>query len=239
MYVVDEYNWLERARQDDRPVHRVHLDAFYMDQYEVTNADYYQFTQATGRKGPYHWMGGRPSKPQLKLPVVNVDYDDARSYCSWVGKRLPTEAEWERGARGGLEKMMYSWGNDIGGPQVEVDADAVPEPKAPAPKTAKRAHYGFPDGPAPVGSYPKNGFGLYDMTGNVWEWTGDFSDREYYSLSPHDNPKGPESGTFRVIRGGSWADGDVRRQLTVNYRNFTDDFVKTTTLGFRCVKSAN
>lgn len=233
-FQYDEFNYLERARRDDRPEHRVRLNAYYIDKYEVMNEHYSEFAEATGRKKPFHWIGGKPSETEMKLPVTNVDYDDAQSYCAWAGKRLPTEAEWERAARGDLERAMYSWGNDLGSAKP---ANGSGSTKPEDGKVTKKAHYGSPNGPAPVGSYPPNGFGLYDMTGNVWEWVSDWYEREYYSVSPRENPKGPEIGTYRVVRGGGWSDQDLHRQLAVYYRNYTDDFVKTSTIGFRCAKS--
>ena len=179
------------------------LPAYWMDQYEVTNENYARFAEATGRRKPFHWIGGKIPPGQEKFPVYNVTWDDAVAYCTFLGKRLPTVAEWERAARGGVEKTMFPWGNELeaqgrrqagGGEQSE----SRQEP-------AKRARYGYPNGAVPVGSYAPNGFGLYDVVGNVWEWVSDWYEQYYYSVSPEKNPQGPDTGLYRVIRGGGWS----------------------------------
>jgi iron(II)-dependent oxidoreductase len=218
MWLIDELGMHLRPRLDDQPAHLIHIDSFFVDKYEVTNADYAKFTDATGHRKPFHWAGGKIPQAQERLPVYNVSWDDADAYCKFAGKRLPTEAEWERAARGGVEKTLYPWGNQLRNRQ---------EPK--------RAHYAFPNGPAAVGSYPPNGFGVYDATGNVWEWVGDWYSHSYYSVTPETNPKGPESGEYRVIRGGAWADND-ERILSLHYRNFTNPSHRTATVGFRCAQ---
>lgn len=250
-WLLDEISWLERDRMDDRPAHLVYTDPYYVDKFEVTNEDYVKFVDATRRKPPHHWRKSRPSEIQLKKPVYNVTWDDAAAYCSWAGKRLPTEAEWERAARGGVEKSLYPWGDQLaagrggrGGPPAPAATAtaATPGAAAEAPptrdETGKKAHYGFPNGPADVGSYPPNGFGLHDMTGNVWEWTSDLYQRNYYSISPEKNPTGPSTGTYRVLRGAAWSDSDDR-MLGLHYRNYADPNVKAPTIGFRCAKSVN
>ena len=223
LWMPDELSWVERDRLDDRPSHLVYVDAFFLDKFEVTNEDYAVFVADTKRAAPYHWKGGKPSEAQLKKPVYNVNYADAANYCTWAGKRLPTEAEWERAARGNREKTLYPWGDDLG-----ARGRGAP-PAAPQ----KLAHYGFPNGPAAVGSYPPNDFGLHDMVGNVWEWVADWYERNYYSRSPDKNPQGPASGAYRVVRGSSWSDND-ERMLGVHYRNYVEPDVRTPTIGFRC-----
>jgi formylglycine-generating enzyme required for sulfatase activity len=109
VWLPDEISWVERDRMDDRPAHLVYLDAYFIDKLEVTNEDYLKFVEATKRTRPHHWKQGLPSQAQLKKPVYNVSYEDAAGYCSWAGKRLPTEAEWERASRGGEEKKLYPW----------------------------------------------------------------------------------------------------------------------------------
>ena len=110
--VVDSINIRPRDSYDDVPATNIYLDAFYIDKYEVTNADYAKFLAAKGGKAPWHWAQGKIPKGEDKYPVVNVNWFEATDYCKWVGKRLPTEAEWEKAARGGLEGKIYSWGDD-------------------------------------------------------------------------------------------------------------------------------
>ncbi|MEZ5400642.1 MAG: SUMF1/EgtB/PvdO family nonheme iron enzyme [Bryobacteraceae bacterium] len=201
---------------DDRPVHTVALDAFRLDRTEVTNAAYAKFLAAQpDRKAPYHWVNGAAPAGEESFPVYNVDWEEANAYCAWAGKRLPTEAEWERAARGGKEGLSYPWGDK---------ADA------------KLARYGTAAGPAPVAQHPPNDFGLFDMSGGVSEWCNDWFAREYYRSSPAANPKGPESGTYKVIRGGAWSDSGPR--VTVFFRNWVRTNQKTPNLGFRCAKDS-
>jgi len=199
---------------DDRPAHPVWLDAYWMDKTEVTNAQYARFAKATSRKVPYHWLGGRVPDGQDRFPVYNVDWDDANAYCAWAGKRLPTEAEWERAARGGREGLNFPNGDKL---------------------DAKQARYGVQTGPGPVGEFPPNDFGLFDMAGSVAEWCADWFAREYYASSERRNPKGPASGKYRVIRGGAWSDPPPR--VTVFFRNWVRPNQKTPNLGFRCARS--
>jgi sulfatase modifying factor 1 len=206
------------GEDSEKPVHTVYLNDFYMDIYEVTNAQYRRFVQATGHREPegYGHVNGKWQSVGFKpwsdsnfsgdnQPVVCVSWEDAKAYCDWAGKRLPTEAEWEKAARGGLTGKKYIWG------------DAWPPPRGAgnfADKTAKTVFSdwsiieGYDDGyvyPAPVGSFDPNGYGLYDMAGNVWEWCADWYDLGYYAKSPKENPTGPSYGKYRVLRGGSWS----------------------------------
>ncbi|MBI1790719.1 MAG: formylglycine-generating enzyme family protein [Acidobacteria bacterium] len=194
---------------DDRPDHKVWLDAFFIDKTEVTQGQYAKFLAATGRKPPYHWS----RRPADDYPIYNVDWEDARAYCAWAGKRLPSEAEWERAARGGQEGRDYPWGDK---------ADS------------KMARYNVETGPGAVAQYPPNGFGISDMAGSVSEWTADWFEREYYRSSPAKNPAGPEAGEYKAIRGGGWPDSAER--ITVFFRNWVRPNQKTPNLGFRCVK---
>jgi formylglycine-generating enzyme required for sulfatase activity len=186
----------------EKPVHTVYLNAFYIDKYEVTNAQYKKFVKATGHKGPegYSYVNGNwqngfkpwtdPNFNGDDQPVGCVSWKDAKAYAKWARKRLPTEAEWEKAARGGLVGKKYSWGNTL---------------------THDAANYGGTGGKdkweytSPVGSFSPNGYGLYDMAGNVWEWCADRYDSNYYANSPKSNPKGPIWGSYRVYRGGGWA----------------------------------
>jgi formylglycine-generating enzyme required for sulfatase activity len=230
-FIMHEIGWLQRDRLDDEPAHKIHIDSFYIDKYEVSNEEYKRFADETKRETPWHWPHGNFTKGEERIPVTNVDWDDAGAYCKWAGKRLPSEAEWEKAARGGLDRQMFPWGNE-GVRMRTVAAGQKPTP------TGKHANTNYPAGPLPIGSYPPNGYGLFDMAGNVWEWTNDWYTRDYYSFSPRKNPHGPETGTYRVIRGGGWSDSVDEQTLMNNYRNYTYPNTKTFTIGFRCVKKA-
>src|SRR5262245_39317406 len=217
MTLIDELGMLARARMDDLPSHVVYVDQFLIDKYEVSNADYHRFVEATGHRKPYHWISGKVPAGEDKFPVYNVSWDDSVGYCSWVGKRLPTETEWEKAARGGTDRLRYPWGDQL------------------APGGKKSAHYGWPEGPVAVGSFPPNGYGIYDTVGNIAEWVNDWYAQNYYSISADRNPKGPANGMYRVVRGNAW-NGDDERHLAVNYRNFADPSTRTVTIGFRCAR---
>ena len=232
LWLVDEIGWQARDRMDDRPVHLVHLNAFYIDKNEVSNKDYARFVTETGHRRPFHWPKTDISTQRPKLPVYNVSWKDAAAYCSWADKRLPTEAEWEKAARGGYEKMAQPWGNGLqpeNKPYSYYSSSSETTPE-------KMAHYGYPEGPTEVSSFPPNGYGLYDVIGNVWEWVADSYELHYYSISPRKNPKGPHGAPYKVYRGGSWSDRD-ERLLSVFYRNFTDPNTRASTIGFRCAQS--
>lgn len=192
------------------PVHTVYTDAFYIDKYEVTVALYLEFMKATDYGEPEYWRDLRFNI--AKQPVIGVSWHEANAYCKWAGKRLPTEAEWEKAARGGLVGKIYPWGSKW---------------------DASRANNG--SNTRPVGSFAPNDYGLYDMIGNVWEWCADWYDSDYYSSSPWRNPTGPSSGTDRVMRGGGIG-GGYTFALSVAHRG---NGVPTATgwgLGFRCVQ---
>lgn len=195
---------------DDVPAHKVTISAFQIDRHEVTNGEYKLFVDKTHHDPPYHWANGHPAPDR---PVYNVDWDDAHSYCAWQGERLPTEAEWERAARGGKDAMDYPWGDQA-------------DPKL--------ARFNVATGPGPVAKFPPNGFGVFDMAGNVSEWTADWFDRSYYQASPAVDPKGPATGEYKVIRGGAWSDSGKR--ITVFFRNWVRPNQKTPNIGFRCAK---
>ena len=206
---------------DDGPLHTVHVDAFYMDRIEVTNAQYLKFCEDTGQKLPEFWgLVKYHSGPDFpNHPVVGVSWYDATKYAEWCGKRLPTEAEWEYAARGGLTGNKYTNGDAI---------------------DSTLANYNWKGrtggGTVPVGSYPPNGFGLNDMTGNVVEWVDDLYSDYYYSASPDSNPQGPEKGKFRVIRGGGWHSGPYCNQ--VHFRNALPSGWVDINVGFRCVSDS-
>ena len=222
-FLVDAVGWFERDRQDDFPAHRVFLDTFSIDKTEVTNEAYARYLDAKGGKAPWHWPHGKIPKDEEKFPVYNVDWNDAAGYCAWAGKRLPTEAEWGKAARGGLDRKKFTWGDG----EESTGARGSLRVKASANFSST--------GAMEVGKYPPNGYGLFDMAGNVWEWTNDWYERNYYSISPLKNPKGPEKGMYKVFRGGGWNDAD-ERNLMPSFRNYTDPLEKSITIGFRCAK---
>jgi eukaryotic-like serine/threonine-protein kinase len=208
-----EYN---DADSDEQPEHRVWLDAFWIYQTEVTNAMYRQCVEEDACQLP-----GDTTKYQdadyADHPVVRLSWYDADAYCQWSGGQLPTEAQWEKAARG-TDGRKYPWGNES--------------------LTCSLANYsGCIDGTAPVGSYDAgvSPYGALDMAGNVWEWVADWYDISYYSRSPYENPAGPTDGNFRVIRGGSWFADD--RYLRVSFRlRYYPDF-SVNYFGFRCLLS--
>ena len=179
----------EAGQDNERPVHRVWVDAFQLGACQVTNTDYARFLRATGKLPPPFWDDPNFNHPQQ--PVVGLSWFEAHEYCSWLATssnrayRLPTEAEWERAARGGVESALFPWG------------DAPPESLA---NYATR----WETAPEPVGHSESNAFGLFDICANVHEWCSDWYDANYYALSPERNPRGPESGQRRASRGGSW-----------------------------------
>jgi formylglycine-generating enzyme required for sulfatase activity len=205
--------------------HRVYLDAFWMDKYEVTAARYASFLQATGHKSPAYWNEVNLGR-QSDRPVVGVDWHDAEAYCRWAGKRLPTEAEWEKAARGPTG-YLYPWGNEEPSPVLaNYDSDG------------QRVWKGYAT-LAPVGSYEggQSPYGIYDMAGNVWEWVADWYDDGYYATSPDRNPKGPSSGWRKVVRGGSWYTIAPHVRSTYRLRHMPSH--QTSLIGFRCSKDAS
>jgi formylglycine-generating enzyme required for sulfatase activity len=232
---IDSGDFIARDKMDDRPANHVYVDAFSIDKYEVTNADYAKFVQATGAKAPWHWPQGKIPMGQEKFPVANVNWFEATDYCKWLGKRLPTEAEWERAGRGGLERAHYTWGDDT----IDKDTEEgllSPQSTFRNTNTPVPGTLGRPWSNA-VGTFAPNGFGLYDMTGNVMEWTEDWYDNNYYPFMPKNNPKGPEKGRYKVVRGAGYADqGGHGFEKLVSYRNFSDPDTRMTVIGFRCAK---
>jgi sulfatase modifying factor 1 len=179
----------ETGQDNERPVHRVWIDAFELAVCQVTNTEYALFLAATRHHLPLHWHD--PDFSHAEQPVVGTSWFDAVAYCEWLARatgrsyRLPTEAEWECAARGGVEQKLYPWGD---------------EPPETLPNYAAR----WKTGPEPAGHAEKNAYGICDIGANVHEWCSDWFDAEYYAMSPDRNPQGPENGTRRASRGGSW-----------------------------------
>ena len=239
------------AEEDERPVHRVRVSEFFIGRFPVTNDEYARFVQATGHAAPvvgdlplialsgrelvfrelaapYVWENGQPPAGHGSHPVVLVRHDDALAYCQWLSAtiartvRLPTEAEWEKAARGGTEGLRYPWGNDMDPSRGNFLTD---------PSTKHQR------GTRPTGTYPPNAYGLYDVCGNVWEWVGDWYGPDYYGLGEMLDPRGPQSGNMRIVRGGSWVNDDVT-MLRCAYRHKVPPDTYAHSMGFRIVCEA-
>lgn len=254
MFLIPEGEFLmgsgDEDLKEDSPVHKVYLDSFYIDKFEITNELFAEFLNSikvsedkSGQR--WNWIVLRTDieteerntwwpteilydkKTQTyyafpgfeKYPVISVSWYAADAYCRWAGKRLPTEAEWEKAGRGDLPEKRFPWGNEIptGGVIFEK----------------RWLHNTVPAPTEKVGNYHPNGYGIYDMAGNVWEWCSDWYSPNYYKKSPYRNPRGHDEGTEKVLRGGSWF--NTAQVLRVAFRNHslpdsTDDAV-----GFRCV----
>jgi formylglycine-generating enzyme required for sulfatase activity len=210
---------------DEKPPHEVELEAFYIDKYEVTTSRYAKFLQATGREKPKHWTNTVPVSHGDR-PVVGITWDDAKAYCEKYGKRLPTEAEWEKAARG-TDGREYPWGNSV--PDSNRANFARFTNSWETDLYSKRLK--------PVGNYEegKSPYGAYDMAGNVWEWVADWYAKNYYWNSPKENPKGPSNEKSRVVRGGSWS---YYEPLALRAAS-RGDWVPSNTsesIGFRCAQ---
>ena len=236
---------------DERPVHEVYLDEYQIAAKPVSHDEYARFIDDTGYRAPgvedlplvataagsegiraflqmcegYAWHDGRPPELKRHHPVTLVRHQDAEAYCDWLSRmtartvRLPTEAEWEKAARAGLSGCRYPWGDRLDRQRANFLSD--PSLRAQGGTSDPRQH-------------PPNGFGLYDMAGNVWEWVQDWYDPEYYASSPRENPPGPPAGQLRVLRGGSWLVADVR-MLTCSYRHKVPPDTYSYAIGFRIV----
>lgn len=254
MSLIPEGKFYMGSSDDDiremSPVHEVYLDAFYMDVTEISND---QFAEFLNDLSPEEGVGGKrwgwvvlrndtetderfswwPTEivqeggEYLALeghegnPVITVNWYAADEYCKWAGKRLPTEAEWEKAARGGFKGKRFPWGDEIPTDALIFERywrnnqDAVPTGR--------------------VGNYFPNGYGIYDMAGNVWEWVSDWYNRSYYGKSPRVNPQGPTSGEKKIIRGGGWNTSAMGLRLAIRVTDLpasTNDGV-----GFRCAKN--
>jgi len=225
---------LARDRMDDIPANHIYLNAFYIDKYEVTNAEYARFVEAKGIRPPWHWPQGKIPGGQERFPASNVNWFEASDYCKSIGKRLPTEAEWEKAVRGGLDRAHYSWGDD------EIDRSEqmllAPQDSGRTTNSPVPAAVGRIDAMT-IGSFPPNSYGLHDMMGNVMEWTNDWYDYNYYPFMPKQNPQGPETGRYKSVRGTSWVTGGSSGAAHLNdFRNFSDPELRSTTIGFRCAR---
>ena len=201
---------------------QVHVDAFYMDKYEVTAARYEKFLKGAARREPDNWSSIKFPQ-EADRPVTGVDWGDAGAYCRWAGKRLPTEAEWEKAARG-TDGRLYPWGNDPPNPRLA--------------NYKQDQSYSSSGSVTEVGSYEagKSPYGLYDMAGNVWEWVTDWYDDDYYRNGPARNPPGPANGDEKVVRGGSWS-FQAQSLLTVSRLWFAPT-MRAGFVGFRCAQDA-
>ncbi len=205
------------AGDEEKPAHTATVDAFWLDKTEVTNKQYRQCVEAGACEEPSCWDNGDLNAPDQ--PVVCVTWDDAQAYAAWAGGRLPTEAEWEKAARGS-DGRLYPWGGD-------------------APDCQDANFKGCLGRTATVGSYPDGAspYGALDMAGNVWEWVSDWYDETYYGDAPTDNPQGPDSGERRVIRGGSFDMSESRLRAAFRIGNLPA--YSNWDLGFRVVLPAD
>lgn len=222
------------AYKTEMPQRTVYLDSYEIDKYEVTALHYLKFVLATGRLPQLDWRydGGNFQESMANHPIMHVSWTDADAYCRWAGKRLPTEAEWEKAARG-EDGRIFPWGNQMAG--------------------LTRANYGRTGLSGPVRDRPErlllyppiisvdkydnaaSPYGVRQMAGNVAEWVADWYDKDYYQRAPDRNPKGPETGANRAFRGGGWIDSTPT--VRAAQRNGAPPETKMNWLGFRCARS--
>jgi formylglycine-generating enzyme required for sulfatase activity len=244
------------GESDEHPQHKVRLDGYWIDKYEVSNQQFAKFVEDTGHKTEaedrgegkvrtreegWHWLTGadwqHPEGPdstiskRMNHPVVQASWSDAQAYCEWAGGQLPSEAQWEKAARG-TDGRTYPWGDDFVCRNANTDDETVLDDKVvPGGPNCD----GF-DGAAPVGSFADGAspYGAMDMSGNVWEWVADWYGEDYYASSPDSNPTGPDSGETRVLRGGTWSRDENVARATRRFTKASPGNISTN-YGFRCV----
>ncbi|ULA62766.1 MAG: Formylglycine-generating enzyme family protein [Nitrospira sp.] len=220
----------------EMPQRSVYLDAYDIDKYEVTTVQYLKYVLATNRDPQVDWKfdGGNFQDTMVSHPIMHVTWSEADEFCKWAGKRLPTEAEWEKAARGAVDARVYPWGNEMAG--------------------LSRANFGRTGLSGPVRDRPErlllyppiisvfkydnaaSPYGVFQMAGNVAEWVSDWYDKDYYKTAPNRNPKGPEKGSQKAFRGGGWIDSTP--SVRVSQRNGTDPKTSMNWMGFRCARDA-
>jgi formylglycine-generating enzyme required for sulfatase activity len=212
-------------RVSEEPKRTINVDAFYMDRYEVTTSRYEKFLNASKRTAPDRWAEVDLSRHNDR-PVIGVNWHDAEAYCRWLGKRLPSEAEWEKAARG-TDGREFPWGSR------QPDRSLA---RYYQPNTSDHRDWKGYGALSVVGSYEagKSPYGLYDMAGSVWEWVADYYDRDYYKVGTTNNPRGPQGGSERVMRGGSWGDP----LYPIYFRWHDQPGHRSFYLGFRCAQGA-
>jgi iron(II)-dependent oxidoreductase len=223
------------AYRGEMPQRRVYLDAYQIGKYEVTALEYLKFVLATNRNPQLDWRydGGNFQEAMAHHPIMHVSWYDADAYCTWAGKRLPSEAEWEKAARG-TDGRLYPWGREQAGPtRANFGRTGLSGPVRDRPERLLL----YP----PIISVDKydmavSPYGLHQTIGNVAEWVNDWYDKDYYAAAPDRNPTGPESGTQKAFRGGGWMDSTTTMRVAM--RNGTDPNTRINWMGFRCAKSA-
>lgn len=219
-----EFTMGSEVLPNEKPIHTVNLDGFWIDQYEVSNTLYQKCVEAQACQPPVegytdqHPDGYFTNPKYSNYPMANINWSDADRYCQWAKKRLPTEAEWEKAARG-TDARIFPWGATFDPKRVNssYNLDLVTV-----------AVDSYPDGVSP--------YGAYNMAGNVWEWTADWYDEDYYTTSPHNGPTGPLTGTLKVLRGGGYGVFDAAMRTSL--RRDMDPVTSVPYIGFRCVRSA-